>query len=263
MRREGHSVMSPQIQFRDLRASADTALIEAIYSDILGPSFDRDELDPLDIVLDGLSEDGSYACWGLCALDGDEPVGCILGYPHLVSRVLLIGYVAVKRGLRSRGIGGKLLDEAGRRWYGKAGLTLVLAEIDDPRYHPAKDGIDPQRRVDFYAKHQTQIVVGPYFQPQLGEGGRKRVYDMFLAVLPRSDRATDPRNKTTVEGRQLVTFLREYFTAAGEDSDWPAAEDAEGRWLLDYYRTRDHIDLCPIDKYQEAAIPRVQDRPAP
>ena len=171
--------------------------------------------------MDGLTEGGSYECWGLCALDGDTPAGCVLGYPYPESGVLLIGYIAVRADLRSRGVGGMLLEAARREWYGKAGLTLVLAEIDDPRYHPASGDIDPERRITFYARHQTQLVVGPYFQPRLDGEGKQRVYDMFLAVL-------NGDGKTSLPGPTIAAFLREYFTASGEDGDWPLSRRLGG-----------------------------------
>src|SRR5262249_21238098 len=84
------------VQVRDLRAGADTSLIKRVYGDILEPSFDNAELEALDAVLDGLTGGGSCECWGLCAMDCGTPVACILGYPYPLSRVLLIGYIAVK-----------------------------------------------------------------------------------------------------------------------------------------------------------------------
>src|SRR5262249_11762243 len=155
-------------------------------------------------------------------------------------------------GLRSRGVGWALLEEARRRWFGKAGLTLVLAEIEDPRYHPASGDIDPARRVAFYARHETRLVVGPYFQLRLKGEGKKRTYDMFLAVLHGGDKASVP-------APQLAAFLREYFTNE-EGSDWPLAEDQEGRWLLDWYLGRQTVDLRPIGQYSKAEIPRVPGR---
>ena len=59
----------------------------------------------------------------------------------------------------------------------------MLAEIDDPRYHPAAGGIDPARRVAFYAPSRDQADRRPYFQPRLDGDGKARVYDMFLSVL--------------------------------------------------------------------------------
>lgn len=250
--------MNSQIRFRDMRADADTSLIEVIYRNILEPSFGPDELDTLDSVLDGLTEDGSYEAWGLCALDDETPVGCILGYPYPGSGVLLIGYVAVRPGLRSRGIGGLLMDEAQRRWYGKANLTLVIAEIEDPRYHPVVGDNDPERRVAFYARHNAQIAIGPYFQPRLEGPDKKRVYGLFLTILYGSSDVISPGH--SIPAQQIVTFLREYFTASGEGSEWPRDEDGEGHWLLDWYRDHEMVSLHPIGKYSEIDLPQVPGR---
>ena len=213
--------MCAPIRFRDLRA--DAGLIEAVYHEILESSFDPDELETLDSILDGLMPGGNDEVWGLCAVDGEKAVGCIVGYPYRRSGVLLIGYVAARPGQRSRGIGGLLLDEARRRWYGKPGLTLVVAEIDDPRYHPPTGEIDAERRVAFSARQGMQLVVGPYFQPRLKGAGKKRVYGLFLAVLDDTSGAASPGR--LVSARQLTAFLLEYFTTSEECSDWPQDEE--------------------------------------
>ncbi len=250
--------MNAGIQFRDLRADQDSGLAEVIYHEILEPSFDANELETLDSFLHGLTAGGSYATWGLCAMDGDTPVGCVMGYPCPESRVLLIGYVAVRSGHRDRRMGGLLLDEAERRWYGKADLTLVVAEIDDPRHHLAAGDIDPERRVAFYARRGAQVVVGPYFQPRLAGEGKKRVYGIFLAVLSGSNGTVSAG--PSVSARQIAAFLQEYF--GGEERDCSRDEDAERRWLLDWYQGRETIRLHPIGRYAEIEIPQVPGRPA-
>ncbi len=243
--------MSTSIQFRDLRADADVSFIEVIYREILQPSFSPDELDPLDLILDGLTRGGSYELWGLSSMDGDMPVGCILGYPYRESGVLLIGYLAIKQDARSRGIGGLLADESGRRWYGQPGFPLVVAEIEDPRYHAAEGDIDPGRRVAFYARRGDQIVIGPYFQPRL-EKYRQRVYDLFLTVHYCGNGVISLEN--TISAQRVADFLQEYFAASGEGSDWP--QDEEGRWLLDWYRSRETVSLRPIGEYAKVNVPR-------
>ena len=99
--------MSNSIRFYDMR-DADSGFVEIVYREILEPSFSPDELDPLDLILDGLTEGGSCELWGLSALDrADRPVGCILGYPYRESGVLLIGYLVMQAWVtRSHGIGG-------------------------------------------------------------------------------------------------------------------------------------------------------------
>ncbi len=244
--------MTTQLALRSLRTDADEKFLESVYRDILEPSFTADELDPLEVIRDGLADDGDYQIWGLCAVADETPVGCILGYRYPESGVLLIGYVAVRPGERGRGAGGLLLGAARQQWYGNASISLVLAEIDDPRCHPVVNGIDPERRVAFYARHDTRLVVGPYFQPRL-EGERKqRAYALFLTVL---DGASD-----TVPAARVAGFLTEYFRQAGEGSDWPRADDAEGNWLLNWYRDRATVGLRPIGEYRDADIPQVPGR---
>lgn len=255
-KRGDDAAMHAPVRFRDLRA--DAGLIEAVYHEILEPSFDPDELETLDSLLDGLMPGGSDEVWGLCAMDGEKAVGCVVAYPYWRSGVLLIGYVAVRPGQRSHGIGGLLLDEARRRWYGKPGLTLVVAEVDDPRYHPPTGEIDAERRVAFSARQGWQLVVGPYFQPRLKGPGKKRVYGLFLAVVDGSGGSAGPGQ--SVSARQLAAFLLEYFETSEECGDWP--QDEEGCWLLTWYRGRETVGLQPIDTYSEAGIPQVPGRPA-
>jgi hypothetical protein len=246
--------MTTEIQILDMGSEVSTSLIEDIYRDILQPAFGPDELDTLSTVLDGLAK-GSYEAWGLCAMDGETPVGCMLGYPYRKSRVLLVGYVAVKAGLRAGGIGGRLADEARRKWYGQPGLTLVVAEIEDPRRHPVMGDVDPERRLAFYAARGAQVVVGPFFQPRLEGKGKKRVYELFLTVLSGTGEAIGPDN--SVSGAQLTEFLLEYFTEAGEGSKWPRCRDKEGRRLLDWYRNREAVALRPLAEYAQIEIPRI------
>jgi GNAT superfamily N-acetyltransferase len=225
------------------------SVIRDIYHEILEPSFRPDELDTLDTLLEGLEND---EVWGVCALDGDTPVGCVLGYPYLKSQVLLIGYVTVKPGLRGGGIGSVLMDAAEQRWFGRTDLTLVVAEVEDPRRHPVSDGIDPARRAVFYARRGALVVVGPYFQPRLDGAGKKRVYDLFLTVL---SGAITPEN--AVQATQLTNFLLEYFRDSGEGSDFPRVDDDEGSRLLAWYRDRTMVPLRPMGDYAKIEIPRL------
>ncbi len=242
--------MASPIQVDDMRSTVSAARYDEIYREILHPSFRPDELDPPSAVFDALAPDGRFQPSGLCAFDGDTPVGCVLAYPFPLSRVLLIGYVAVRSGYRGRGVGALLLDSAAQKWFGTADFTLVLAEVEDPRHHPVAGDIDPTRRVNFYARRGARVVLGPYFQPRLGEAGKKRVYDVFLTVL-NSGSAGD-----SVRAAQLESFLLEYFRGSGEGPDWPRCDDEEGTALLAWYRRRDVVALHPIGDYAGIEVPR-------
>lgn len=245
-------MMASPIQVDDMRSAGSVSRYDEIYREILHPSFRPDELDPPGAVFDVVAPAGRYHVSGLCALDGDAPVGCVLAYPFPVSQVLLIGYVAVKSAYRGRGVGGLLLDAAAQKWFGTADFTLVLAEVEDPRHHPVADDIDPTRRVSFYARRGARVVCGPYFQPKLGGYGKKRVYDIFLTVL--SGNGPDD----SVRAAQVASFLLEYFRGSGEGRDWPRFDDEEGTQLLDWYRRRDVVALHPIGDYARIDIPRMR-----
>jgi GNAT superfamily N-acetyltransferase len=237
-----------------MRSEVSAGLIGEIYRQLLQPSFETDELDSLDTILEGLAEGGSYDAWGACALDGQTPVGCVLGYPFNCSHVLLIGYVTVKPGRRSRGIGGLLMDHVQQKWYEKDDLALVLAEVEDPRHHPVADGIDPKRRAAFYGRRGAQVVVGPYFQPRV-DSTAERVQNLFLTVLSGNRDAITPEN--SVRTAMLVDFLIEYFQQSGEGSDWPQANDEQGKRLLAWYRDRESVQLHPIGDYAQIQIPQI------
>jgi GNAT superfamily N-acetyltransferase len=238
-----------------MRSEVSPKAIEDIYRQILQPSFNANELDTLDTVLDGLAADGSDEAWGLCAFDGETPVGCVLGYPFPASRVLLIGYVAVKPGLRSRGVGRLLMGQAEAKWYGKDDLALVVAEVEDPRHHPTVGDLDPKRRAEFYERLGAQVVVGPYFQPRLDGEGKKRAYNLFLTVFGGNGEAITPDN--SVRAAIITDFLVEYFRQSGEGIDWPLPSDEEGNSLLAWYRGRETVPLHPIGDYARIQLPRI------
>ncbi|BBZ45232.1 GNAT family N-acetyltransferase [Mycobacterium parmense] len=231
-----------------MRSKASATLIDEVYHEILEPSFGPDELDTLDTLVEGLAEGWT---WGLCAVDGETPVGCVLGYPYVESRLLLIGYVTVKPARRGTGIGGLLLAEAEERWYGQ--VDVVVAEIEDPRHHPVVGDIDPKRRVTFYARRGARVIVGPYFQPRLGGEGKKRVYHLFLTVLGGRGEV-GPENALATG--LLKDFILDYFRDSGEGSDFPRADDAEGNRLVAWYCSRDTVPLHPIGDYEHIEIPQ-------
>jgi hypothetical protein len=246
--------MTNSLKICDMRSEVSTSVIAEIYREILQPSFGPDELDTLDTVQDGLTDGGSYEAWGLCALDGETPVGCMLGYPFLESQVLLIGYVSVKPGLRGGGIGHVMMDAAQQRWYEKPGVALVVAEVEDPRRHPVDGDIDPKRRALFYARRGAQVVVGPYFQPRLEGEGKNRVHHLFLTVLSAARGTISSDN--AVSAQMLANFMLDYFHDSGEGEDWPQPDDEEGNQLLSWYRSRTMVPLHPIGDYKEIRIPQ-------
>jgi hypothetical protein len=250
-------VTSTELPVLNMRREVSPSVIERIYYELLEPSFGPNELDTLETLLDGLAEHGSYVAWGLCVLDSETPVGCILGYPTEQSGVLLIGYLVVNSGLRSQGTGSRLITEVRKQWFGNPDYTLVLAEVEDPRHYAAELGSDPVLRAKLYARQGMQVVVGPYFQPKLEGEGKKRVYNLFLTVLNES---TDPATwPDSVPGKQIADFIIEYFQSSGEGEDWPRDDDEEGKQLLTFYQSRERIPLRPIGEWEHIEIPPLAD----
>jgi hypothetical protein len=253
-------VTSTELPVRDMRNDVSRSAIKKIYHELLEPSFGPNELDTLDTLLDGLAEDGSYGVWGLCVLDSETPVGCVLGYPYEQSGVLLIGYLVVNSRLRSQGAGGRLINEVRRQWFRNPEYTLVLSEVEDPRHHAAEGGSDPVRRAKLYARQGMQVVVGPYFQPKLDGEGKERVYNLFLTVVNESNNPATWQD--SVPGKQIADFLIEYFQSSGEGEDWPRDDDEQGKQLLAFYQTRERIPLRPIGEWEHIEIPRPVNSPA-
>jgi Acetyltransferase (GNAT) family len=252
-------VTSNELPILDMRTEVSSSVIERIYKVLLESSFGPNELDTLKTLLDGLAEDGSYEAWGLCVLDGETPVGCILGYPDKSSGVLLIGYLVVNIRLRGRGAGSRLITEVQKRWFEKPDYTLVLCEVEDPRHHGVDRGSDPVLRAALYARQGMQVIVGPYFQPKLEGEDKERVYNLFLTVVNESN---DPATwQDSVSGQQIAEFLCEYFHASGEGEDWPRDDDDDGKRLLAFYQSHERIPLRPIGEWEHIDIPPLTDPP--
>jgi GNAT superfamily N-acetyltransferase len=237
----------------DMRTDITTDQIKTIYRELLAKSFGPNELDAEKTLLDGLAKDGSYEAWGLCVLDGETPLGCVLGYPDESSGVLLIGYLVVNPRLRGEGIGSRLIGEVQKRWFNRPEYPLVLSEVEDPRHHAVVMGGDPVKRVALYARQGMQVVVGPYFQPKLEGEGKTRVYNLFLTVVNASD---DPTTwQDAVSGEQIANFLCEYFRSSGEGEDWPRDDDETGKELLAFYENNERVPLRPIGEWEHFDIP--------
>jgi hypothetical protein len=246
--------MAGDVEIRPLAADD---MLESIYEKVLAPIFTSDELEPLEN-LRGYLKDSPPAAFGLYAIDPDGgPIGCCIYYPYGDPeadpnwRTLLLGYMAVVRGARSGGVGGRLFHDSKERWFGADQYDLVLAELDDPRVYPVANGIDPEKRITFYSRVGDELVCAPYFAPRLKSEG-ERVFDMLLTVLGGSDRARHTSSKT-VSGDCIATFLTEYFTAEDEfTSQEGGPSDLDARdlaWLVDAYADKE-LRVIPVAEYR-------------
>jgi len=155
----------------------ETELLVRFGAEILEKSFPPTEYVPNCFVGSGpLTDPFLVAC---------APDGTILGgacgevYPH--SNSLLLGYLAVRQGLRGTGVGGLLMRELRERWVRPGQLALL--EIDDPRHHAVRDDYgDPTARARFYDRFGVRGLAVPYFQPRLGPA-LPRGYHMILSAM--------------------------------------------------------------------------------
>ncbi|HMK96580.1 MAG TPA: GNAT family N-acetyltransferase, partial [Acidimicrobiales bacterium] len=214
--------------------------LRRLYQDILEPSFRPEELgEPWE---EGHVPDGLL----LVAWDEarQEALGCAIGELYETSRVLLLGYLAVRPDLRARGVGTRLMNGVLRQWCRDD--WLALAEIDDPRHHEPHPGHgDPVARLRFYERFGVRAIAAPYFQPSLDGGGR--AYHLLLCQLPTRSGAGSISAEEVERVRQ---FLEEYLTGCEGEG---ALDDREARWLLNFYSGE--LALVPLNELDRVPDP--------
>jgi GNAT superfamily N-acetyltransferase len=242
------------VQIVDVNAARDGDLIDRIYHELLEPNFPPDELDPPEPTRAGIL--GGQILTLAAQDDAGDLLGCVLGYPDEAAGVLLIGYIAVRSDRRSKGVGSALLESARDAWYDAPWCKLVVAEIEDPRFHHS-EGQDTERRVSFYVRQGAELVGAPYFQPRLS-GDAERIYDMLLIVLAGKPSAIVDREpgRRFVRSEALLGFLEDYIAEA--EGEAALTGDSEIDWLLKTYRSEALIPLLPLADYRAADLPRVR-----
>jgi predicted N-acetyltransferase YhbS len=209
------------IQLFDQGSPDAAGLLRELHDEVLRPSFRPEEyVSPAVIKPD--------ARLAVIARAGDGlVVGGATGEVYQDSGVLLLGYLAVRPGLRGQGIGGVLMTALRERWLQPD--TVAVLEADDPRFHAPHPGYgDPAARLRFYGAFGVRLLAMPYFQPRL-RPHLPRAAHMFLGVIPPPG-ATLPDEMPSAP---VGAFLREYFA----DSEGAAVcRDAEFLRLLDACR---------------------------
>ncbi len=190
-----------------LLATAPEPLVRQLYDELLEPAFPPTELMTYD-ELESAVEAGDVT--GLVLAEDDVPLAGVITEDFLDGQVTLLAYLVVSAGHRSRGLGSRLLDRACA-----PATALVLAEIEDPRFHAADELTgDPAARLRFYQRYGSMLLPIPYAQPSL-RPGMPRVEDMLLITIPS---AIDPA--PDLDGTLVAAFLEEYFhTCEGVDVD--------------------------------------------
>jgi GNAT superfamily N-acetyltransferase len=216
--------------------------LRSFYDEVLQPSFRPEEMVSFDDILAACRADPARMPGILAMVDG-EPLGGIFGEYYPDSGVLLIAYLAVRRGVRGGGVGASLLAEAMRRWQESNPPTLVLAELEG-LHSPSHPGYgDPAARIRFYDRCGARLLPVPYFQPSL-RPGLPRVPGMLLICLGAGSDPAPDRVPAAVVG----AFLEEYFTGCegaanlGTDPDYQALRAAVDGW------PDNAIPLWPLDR---------------
>jgi GNAT superfamily N-acetyltransferase len=209
-------------------------IIEDFYHKVLVPSFPADELISLDEVQEiATGEDGSI--WLAEDTDGTILAGAIAEWDESV-RVLLLGYLAVRPGIRGGGIGGPLYLTALDSWRQRFKPCLILAEIEDPEVHDGnEDHGDPAARLRFYVNRGSRILDFPYFQPAL-QPGAERVSGLLLIALHVDPEFEGAGGGDTVDATVVRKYLENYQTqyegkVATDDQamiTWRALDTQEG-----------------------------------
>ncbi|NUS11611.1 MAG: GNAT family N-acetyltransferase [Streptomyces sp.] len=220
----------------------DGPLLDAVYDELLVPAFPAHELMTAAEVRAGLE---SGLLWVSAVVRDGRPDGAAVAEWSPDSGVLLLAYMAVRRDLRSSGVGSALMAEIRSGWQERVRPLLTLAEIEHPAAHAADaDRGDPAARLRFYARHGARALDVPYFQPSLRPGA-PRVPGMLLAVLTT---APEPADAPAVPSGPVRAFMTEYFQhCEGGVPEDPAAAAMFGAM------GPEGIALLPLD--DPAALP--------
>jgi GNAT superfamily N-acetyltransferase len=183
-------------------------VIEAFYHQILVPSFPAAELIGLDEIQD-IADREDASIWLAENAEGTILGGAVAEWDKSL-RVLLLGYLAVRPGIRGGGIGGPLYLTALESWRKRFKPCLIIAEIEDPSAHSgsSQDYGDSAARLRFYLSRGSRILDVPYFQPAL-EPGADRVSGLLLIVLHADPDFAGPEDGT-IDPEVVRRYLENY-----------------------------------------------------
>jgi GNAT superfamily N-acetyltransferase len=245
----------------DLAGRPDAAgLLRRAYRDILVPSFRPEELQPYGSIAAALAEEPPSTDMAVACDDSGEVLGAMVGDWDPANRVYLLSYLAVRPGVRSRGVGTGLMQHL-PRWQRARRPLVTLAEVDDPRCHAAASSVgDPSARLSFYGRFGARVLDLPYFQPRLSEDGPRARGMLLLAFDVHAD-ALAHGPIPALRGDVLGAFLRRYFAEAeaegGAGGEGPAAgrrhHDPDLAHLLDRASPATGVPLLPVHRYADVA----------
>jgi GNAT superfamily N-acetyltransferase len=214
----------------------DPGLLQRAFDEVLRPSFSIEELPGFGSLMGALEGHGFIS---IATDDDGVPLAVGLSESDSTTQIGLLGYLATRPDRRSGGVGGALLSHMQERWAAEP-VTMVLAEVHDPRAWPETDDERAAARLRFYERAGGRLLMAPWVQPSLSVGAA-RVNDMLLLILsekPEGQEAIDPANL------RLWT-LGYYMEAEGgepEDATYVALQQrmAGGR-----------IEIMPVSAYRD------------
>ncbi|WP_405457974.1 GNAT family N-acetyltransferase [Streptomyces sp. NBC_00101] len=224
----------------------DSPLLDVVYDELLVPNFPDHELLTPASLRAGLK---AGVLWISAVVRDGRPDGIAIAEWSPRSRVLLLAYMAVRRDLRSSGIGRTLMAEIHTGWQDRVHPLLTLAEVEHPAAHtPDGEHGDQSARLRFYARHGARVLDVPYFQPSLRPGA-PRVPGMVLVLLATAPELADADVLPSAPVREYMT---EYF----EENEGTVPDDPATTALF-AAMPPGGIPLLPIDDV--AALPCTRD----
>jgi GNAT superfamily N-acetyltransferase len=233
------------MKVRDLRAEADDSLLHRFYVDVLRPSFDQDELMDAEALARGVRSDDDPSTLASVAVDDDGSVlGGIAAELYESVGVLLLAYLAVRPGMRGRGVGTALATRVVPAWFEDPRVAIAIGEVHDPRFWP-EDRADERLRL--YDRLGGRVLAVPFVQPALGAGASRVRGFLLLAfhVAARAHVMVDGRDAVSAD--LLARFVRRYFEQT-EGARPPY--DAELAGLLELIERDEGIPLLSVADYE-------------
>jgi GNAT superfamily N-acetyltransferase len=225
---------------RIANVDAATPLFDAVYNDVIRPSFLPDELVSLeDLRAAVLAKEADLVA---IVDESDAPIAAAVGEWSPTTEIVLLAYLAVRSGVRSTGLGGELLSHVTALWRTRWKPVAILAEIEHPLAHSATEAYgDPVKRLRFYARHGLRALDIPYFQPAL-KPGFGRVFGILLTLVWLSDEGVGAE-PDTADGERIRRYLVEYLTA----TEGRAGADEAAKALLTALDRRGGVPILSLD----------------
>lgn len=177
------------------------------YDELLSPAFLPEELPEHDEMVAGIV-DGRIIAHALG--DQESPEALTLGRFHEPSGVLLLEFLSVRPGLRGKGSGARLLDEALTSWQAEFEPSMIVGEIEHPWLREADEALgDPVARLRFYHRAGVRVVPVAYVLPPMRAGGPS-VPHLMLGVF----RADGSLPGNSIPAAPLRSFLADRFPHA-------------------------------------------------